>query len=116
LPYALVEVHAPHRVVQEYKYVNVTKIGIDARSRALTLRYSGRIKVFIVDDIDGLVAAIKPQLRLLGVEKSLELTSVDASQVMAERTATYAAIGTAVAVFDVNKLTKRSQRPMPRQL
>ena len=115
--YALIEVsQQSNRVVQQYVYMNIERIGFDPRTRALTFTYSGRSKVFVVDDLDALLAAIKQQLHIVGADKLAFFVEEDANRVIAGRSVAYSVIGTAVATFDVNKLTKRSNRPMLRQL
>ena len=114
--YGLVETDPAGRIVQEYKYVNISGYGVDEQSRAFFLEASGRSKVFIVDDMTALVNGFRGQLKQLGLEKVQITTNKKAEEITALRVQRYAATGLGVAQFDVSKVTKRSARPVPRQM
>lgn len=115
-PYGIVESDASGRVIQEYHFINISKISTDERSRAFCCKASGRDKVFFVEDLDSLITGCKYQLRQLGIDSVTFLSGQEVNSVLSERNASYVATGAAVSVFDVNKSTRRSLRPIPRQM
>lgn len=114
-PYGIVELSPSGVIVQEYKFVNVSEIGIDESCKGVFVRYAGRRKVFIVPDMMQLIAGCKAQLRQLGIE-SVKFVNLTIKDVVTSRITDYNSTGTAVAVFDVNKSTRRFARMMPRQI
>lgn len=115
-PYGIVETDISGRVLQEYRYINISKIGTDERSRALFFKASGRAKIFFCEDLESVITGCKYQLKQLGIDSINFLTGQDINDVLSSRTASYVATGAAVSVFDVNKSTRRSLRPVPRQM
>lgn len=114
-PYGIVEMSPAGVVVQEYKFVNVTEIAVDDACKGVFIRYGGRRKVFIVPDMMQFIAGCKTQLKQIGIE-SVKFVNLVIKDVVASRITDYNATGTAVAIFDVNKSTRRFARMMPRQI
>eukprot|EP01038_Epipyxis_sp_PR26KG_P006403 gene6403-8814_t len=116
-PYGLIESDVSDRVMQEYKWINFSEIKVDERSRNLNFKYSGRIKSYLCNDIEAVLSNCKLFLKQVGLESSVSiLTSQNLSDIMKIRKALYSSVPTAVSVFDVNKVTRRSLRPIPRQM
>jgi DnaJ family protein C protein 13 len=115
--YGLVETDPTGRILQEYKYVNIHGYGVDEKERAIFFEASGRTKVFYVDDLHVLATGFKGQVKQLGLEKSVQVvTGKVLNDIVSFRMAKYQATGLGVATFDVSKITKRSARPVPRQM
>lgn len=114
-PYGIVEFSPAGVIVQEYKFVNVTEIAVDDACKGVFIRYAGRRKVFIVPDMLPFIAGCKTQLRQIGID-SVKFVNLVIKDVVASRITDYNATGTAVAIFDVNKSTRRFARMMPRQI
>jgi hypothetical protein len=115
-PFGIVETDLSGRTLQEYYFVNINKIGADERQRAFFFRSSGRAKVFFVDDLDALINGCKYQVKQLGLDTITFVPGSQINEVLQSRANAYAITGAPVSSFDVNKITKRSLRPMPRQL
>jgi hypothetical protein len=114
--YGIVETDVSGRTLQEYLFVNISKIGADEKLRAFFFRASGRAKVFFLDDIDALMNGCKFQVRQLGIDSITFMPGTSINDVLQARSQSYSITGAPVSSFDVNKLTRRSLRPMPRQL
>lgn len=115
-PHGVVEMDIAGRILQEYRYVDIKKVGTDERSRAFFFKVSGRAKLFFLSEIESLCAGISHQIKQIGISSLSMLTGQDINDALLARTASYNATGAPVSVFDVNKSTKRSVRPVPRQL
>jgi hypothetical protein len=102
-------------ILQEYHYINITKIGTDNNARALFFEYSGRVKVFYVPEAEKISSDIKLQLKSLGISTQA-FTECNVNEIITLRKKNYSSTGSAVAVFDVNKSTRRAPRPLPRQM
>lgn len=114
--YGIIEHDMSGKIVQEYKWVNVSKCGADESASGFFFEYSGRTKIFLSANIDQLVSGSRAQLKILGRDKVPILLNHSLEKVIKHRTDTYSSIPAGVSVFDVNKVTRRSVRPMPRQL
>lgn len=115
-PYGIIEEDVSGRLLQEYKFVNFTRIGTDSRNNAFFFQISGRTKIFYVQELDPLMNASKFLLKQLGLTSIQTLSDQNVEDIMKHRAGLYDAIPVAVSIFDVNKVTNRSLRPMPRQL
>lgn len=102
-------------ILQEYHYINITKIGTDNNARALFFEYSGRVKVFYLPEADKISSDVKLQLKSLGISTQ-PFKECNVNEIIALRKKNYSSTGSAVAVFDVNKITRRAPRPLPRQM
>ncbi|KAJ1420992.1 hypothetical protein B484DRAFT_399676 [Ochromonadaceae sp. CCMP2298] len=114
-PYGLIEIDSANQVLQEYKWVNVSRVGSDENKMGFFFEATGRIKIFFVEDVEKIVTASKFQLTQVGVKVPF-LCNQDVQSMVSLRANAYAAIPAAVSVFDVNKSTRRTARPVPRQL
>lgn len=114
-PHGLIELDAGDRLLQEYHWVNFTRIGCDEKSSGFLFEYSGRTKVFSTPDFNALATGCKSQLRNVGLDQVPVMLNQTLSAVITYRSNAYANTGSSVALFDVNKTTKRSLRPVPRQ-
>lgn len=116
-PYGILELDVAERLLQEYRWVNIKKFGLDEKSfNSLVFEHSGRIKIFILHDLQNFISGCKSMLRSLGLENIEFATNISMTTAMQDRTNYYCNTGSAVAVYSVNKVTRRSLRPMPRQL
>ena len=116
--YGLVEKDNSGRVLQEYLWVNFSAMGSDEINRGLFFDYSGRTKIFYVEQVEALVKSCKDQVRQLGLEAN-DITFVsgqDIQKAMSGRQYKYNNTGAAIATFDVNKTSGRHLRPLPRQM
>jgi curved DNA-binding protein CbpA len=115
--HGITETDIYNTVIQEYKWYNITKVGHDESNYAFYFEYSGRMKVFVAADFSQIVNAIRMQIRNVGCEQSiLFVENQKLSAVIQSRDILYSSIPVAVSVFEVNKLTKRHSRPIPRQI
>ena len=116
--FAIVEFDMSDRVIQEYKWTNISKICIDNTASALYFVASGRIKIFYSRQTDLFLSACQQQIRQLGISSSdIELLSNQSVvEAITSRKQTYQTIPTAVSVFDVSKYSSRQLRQMPRQM
>jgi hypothetical protein len=68
-PYGICEVDAAAgKTMQEYHFVNISRFGTDENAKAVFFEASGRIKIYIVNDLDQLVSGTKLQLALIGLK------------------------------------------------
>ena len=75
------------------------------------------MKVFLSDDYMRLYSGCREQATAQAFENvHMETANLCLAEVVLERTARYASLGNGVSVFDVSKNTRRSPRPVPRQL
>ena len=115
--HGIVETSVAGKVLQEYKFVNVTSVGVDNSARALFLLVSNRMKVFLSDDFLRVYSGCRDQAGGHAFDNlHFETASLSLPEVLTERGARYAALGSGVSVFDVSKTTRRHPRPVPRQL
>jgi hypothetical protein len=115
--HGIVETSVAGKVLQEYKFVNVSRVGVDNSARALFLLVSDRMKVFLSDDFLRIYSGCRDQAAGHAFDNlHFETASLSLPEVLAERGARYAALGSGVSVFDVSKTTRRHPRPVPRQL
>eukprot|EP01041_Mallomonas_annulata_P012824 gene12824-27043_t len=115
-PYAIVELDLSCRILQEYRYVNITKVGIDSQNKSLFFESSGRIKIFSVEYLDQFITGLKQQLLQLGLTWIPFLNGQKVTEVIEKRFQMYASVGSSVACFDVYKPSRRYNRQFPRQL
>ena len=106
-PYGLIEMDEAQQILQEYRWVNVTRIGTDDAIRGFFFQATGRTKIFFVEDVDRLITASKVQLKLVGSDNVPILRNFDMQGVINQRNGVYASIPAAVSIFNVNKLTRR---------
>lgn len=115
-PYGIVEYDTSNRVIQEYKWINISKLGTDENVRACFFEHSGRIKVFFLSETDSFIHGAKTQIAKLGIESLPIYTNQNLNDVIKKRQVATAAVGNAVSVFSVTKKTLRSQRLVSRQM
>lgn len=116
-PYGIIEADSAGRLLQEYFWVNMPSIGTDERNQGFFFEYSGRMKLFVIDgELNQVIVASKAQLKQLGLDGNPFLSGQDMEKIMTFRHTVYSSIQSAVSTFDVNKITRRSLRPMPRQM
>jgi hypothetical protein len=116
LSYGIVEEDGFGNTLQEYMWTNVTRCGSDDESRTFFFEYSGRTKIFSTNNVEQIIQACKTQLRQLGQEGVRFLAGQSFDAVLQYRMDLYAAIPAPVSIFDVSKYTRRSARPLSRQL
>lgn len=117
LSYGIVEAdNVSRKTLQEYMYVNISKVGLDESARAIFFEASGRIKIFYLDEYDAFTAGVKALIKQVGTGDIPFAFRQNITEQAGLRKARYIAAGNAVSVFDVNKVTGRSYRPVPRQM
>jgi DnaJ family protein C protein 13 len=115
-PYGIVEMDPiSDKILQEYRYVNIAKVGFDDSAKVLFFQVSNRIKIFSIDDLSRILGSIKEYINQIGM-KNLSVASANANDIVVLRKSQFSNVGTAVSVFDVNKFTRRYPRPIARQL
>ena len=115
--WGIVETDLSGATLKEYHFVNINRLGIDESSRGFFFENSGRIKIFLVNDLQSIMTACQKSTQKLGLGKGVSfLTGQKVNEIINLRNTSYANTGLAVSVFDVNKFTKRYSRPMPRQM
>jgi len=115
--WGIVETDISGTVLKEYHFVNVNRVGSDAESRGFFFECSGRIKIFLVQDLQALMTTFQKKINILGNTKNVQfLTGQKINDIITIRNSSYTNTGLAVSVFDVNKFTKRYSRAMPRQM
>ena len=115
--YGIIESDVNGKVLREYHYQNIRTVGSDEQSRGLFFEASGRIKVFFTGDLAGVTGAIRMSLKQVGLTQNIKFISgQNINETISYRNRLYQECGLAISVFDVNKVTQRSMRPMPRQL
>lgn len=114
--FGVVEQDMYGNILQEYKWVNVSRFGADEQNQAFFFEYSGRTKIFYMQNLDRLIQVCKSQIKQLGMDKVPYVPNQTVSVIMKHRLEAYSSIPAAVSVFDVNKFTRRSPRPLSRQL
>jgi hypothetical protein len=115
-PYGIVEYDTADRLLQEYSWVNITRVGVDEKVNGLIFEYSQRMKVFVITlDIQNFVTSCKTLVRNVGRDSIQFVTNQSLPGVLISRNEAYSSTGSAIAVYDTNKITKRTLRPVPRQ-
>jgi hypothetical protein len=115
-PYGIVETDPAGRTLMEYSYVNISRIGSDEQARAIFFVASGRTKVFFANDMQNISNGVRVMLQQVGLlNKVAFMNNQNVNDIIKFRNQKYMDCGLALATFDVNKVTKRSMRPMPRQ-
>lgn len=116
--FAVVETNPNQSVIQEYKWINVTKFCIDEEKRGIFFEASGRVKIFYCDAATEILTDSRYQVKQLGLQsEDIEfLTNQSILEAIDMRISIYRSIPSAVSVFDVSKKTRRYLRPIPRQL
>ena len=116
--FAILELDLGERVLQEYKWTDISKVGIDELKCGLYFEASGRFKIFYCEDFNLILKYSKLQIKQLGLSDcDVQVsTNQDIMETINLRTSIYRLIPTAVSVFDVSKKTRRYFRQMPRQL
>jgi hypothetical protein len=115
-PYGILESDSLNQLVQEYRWVNVTRLGTDDAIRGFFFQASGRTKIYYVEDVERIITASKIQLKMVGLEGVPMVRNFDMQGVINQRNGAYAGLPAAVSIFEVNKLTRRAIRPVPRQM
>jgi hypothetical protein len=114
--FGIIEFDPFGNIVQEYKWINISRCGMDESSNGFFFEYSGRTKIFLSNNVVMIVNTCKLLLKLLGLDRVPVLSAQPLGVIIKYRLDTYSSIPSAISVFDVNKVTKRSSRPLPRQL
>lgn len=114
--FGIIELDSTGKVTQEYHWVNISKLGSDDRDRGFFFAFSGRIKIYFVEELDQAWSGCKMQLQLVGLVNIPLVKDITINEAVKIRHSAYANTGSAVSVFSVNKKTSRSVRMMPRQL
>jgi len=115
-PYGIVEYDKGNRILQEYYYCNIAKIGTDPSQHAIFFEYSARIKVFTLPKLEQIYINIKTQSQAIGICNIQYIPNNTLQEILDIRANFYKSTGSSVAYFDVHKLTRRSSRPVHRQL
>ena len=116
-PYGIIEYDSNQHILQEYKWVNITRIGTDDTVKAFFFQSTERTKIFFVENLEILINACKQQLYMLGLHKIIPITrNFDIQTVIIQRNNLYLSLPIAISIFHVSKITKRSLRPISRQL
>lgn len=114
--FGIIELSENGKVLQEYRWVNIKKIGSDEREQAIFFDYSGRIKIFYIpNDMSAFLSSCTSQLAQIGISVKV-LNGQSLQEIVKIRLTNYATTGLAVSFFNVNKQTARSLRVVPRQL
>lgn len=114
--FGLTENNSRLEVVQSYKWYNISKIGYDEASFAFYFEYSGRMKVFLSPDFFQILNSCRQQLRLIGLENLPIISNLKLSVIVQNRMISYSSIPVGVSSFEVNKWSRRSPRPIAKQL
>lgn len=116
--FAILEFDLGDRVLQEYKWTDISKVGIDELKCGLYFEASGRLKIFYCEEFDRIMQFSLLQVKKLGLNDSdvQFSTNQDILETIKLRTSIYRLIPTALSVFDVSKQTRRYFRQMSRQL
>ena len=116
--YGLVECDTMGKILQEYKYMNLSRCGVDMKSSAFFIEISGRMKIFLVDQCSNLYSNCKDQILSLALNKksAVQLVDLNLKEEVAHRTSTNNTAHATVSMFDVSKVTRRSVRPVSRQM
>lgn len=119
--YGIVECNNYDSVIQEYKFINISKYGIDSKSGGFFIEVEGRMKIFSADKEDclALLVGCREQVKALALDKNTSvhfIENANLNDMIASRALKYTSTGNAVMVFDVSKVTRRSVRPVPRQM
>lgn len=114
--FGLIELDASGKVVQEYHWVNISKFGSDDREQAVYFAFSGRVKIFYLEDVDNFLTLCRNQLKQVGMENVPFAKDLLLSEAVKFRYNTYTQTGAAVSVFDVTKQTNRNTRMVPRKM
>ena len=87
------------------------------RRHALFFNISGRIKIFFANDMKNIINSAKAMLQQIGLLNQVTfMNNQNVNEIIKIRSQKYLDCGLALATFDVNKITKRAMRPMPRQM
>ena len=114
--FGIVEMNEHGKVLQEYRWVNITKIGFDEREYGMFFQYSDRIKIFYVSDLSQVMSGIGASLKQIGIDSIKMSKGQHVIDTIKARASCFSNTGSPVAVFSVNKQTLRSNRLMPRQM
>ena len=114
--FGIVEMNEHGKVLQEYRWVNVTKIGFDEKDYGMFFQYSERIKIFYVSDLNQVMTGIGACLKQIGICNVKMSKGQSVVETIKLRSKCFSNVGSPVAVFNVNKQTNRSNRLIPRQL
>lgn len=114
-PYGIIEYDAANSVIQEYLWVNISFIGVDEKVNGILFEYAERVKIFVLNDVNHFISGCKVLVKNVGKDNVQFLTNQTLPQMLSKRNETYLATGSAIAVYDTNKITKRHLRPVPRQ-
>jgi hypothetical protein len=84
--YGIIETDPSGKVLQQYKYVNVSRYGTDETANVFFFVHSDRIKIFIsIASLNKIMEAVKNQLKLLGVNKPAFFNSQNANEAFEKR-------------------------------
>ena len=113
-PYGIIEYSLQDGVLQEYLFCNITRLGYEQKTSSFTFEFSGRLKIFTVDNIDLLLSKVTSQLRRLGHRLTFHNQSL--SDAISLRNGIYNNVGTFISYFEVNKQSQRHHRSSSRKL
>ena len=116
--YGVVESDINGRTLQEYKFVNISRCGVDENSKIFFVEVEGRTKIFVSEHYHFLLTGCQDQINLLSLKKgtTIQFNPSNLIDLINERNLKYSRTGSAVSTFDVSKITRRSSRPVSRQL
>lgn len=116
LPYGIVEFDGNGYTLQEYTWVNLSKINSDEKEQGIIFEYSGRMKVFLINQNMGVfINNCKISSKTIGIDSIVYQTNHTIAAALSQRNKVYASLGAAISTFDVNKISKRYSRSVPRQ-
>ena len=116
--FGLVEYDGFGKILQEYRFVNISRCGIDEKNEAFIVEVNGRMKFFLVTHCKDLLSGCRDQIAALSLKKTSAIMIVDfiLPDEIARRNEINNITRAAVSVFDVSKSTRRSVRPVSRQM
>jgi DNAJ protein RME-8 N-terminal len=116
--YGLVEYDSFGKLLQEYKFINTSRCGIDEKSSALFIEVNGRMKIFLSSTCLSILAGLKDQITALGLKKNSTIIfhNFNLSEEVTRRNEMNNITRSSVSEFDVSKITRRSARPVARQM
>ena len=116
--FGVMEYDLNEKILQEYKFFNISRCGVDEKSSVFFIEVEGRIKIFLSENYHFLLTGFKELAMALSLKKeeAINFSNLLLKDLVFVRNTKYSSIGTAVSMFEVSKITKRSSRPVPRQM
>eukprot|EP01035_Chromulina_nebulosa_P018453 gene18453-24160_t len=115
LTYGIQETNHSNKILQEYYWINISNILIDEKSNGIVIEYSNRIKAFIIQDLAGFINNSKGHIKNLGITNISIMSNQSLPTQLNLRNEAYTKTGMAIAIYDINKYTKRYERSAARQ-